>query len=79
MISAVVFLTLSAVAILTVRKGTKNAKPKPKFVIELPVEERHRLSASAEFQGLTNKYGQPAELADTGIIEISDRELSELS
>lgn len=79
MIGAIVFITLCAIAILTVRKRTKNAKLNPQiFKVELPVEERHGLPASTELSGLTNKYEQRAELANTGIIELSDRERSEL-
>lgn len=76
MTGVTVFLMLSAVSILTVKKRTKNAKPRPEEMlkVELPVVERHRLLAPAELPGLTNKYGQPAELANTGIIELSDRE-----
>lgn len=73
MIGLIVFLALFAVGILTARRRTKNSKPKPEEILkaELSVEEpRHRLSTAAELPGLTNKYAQPAELADTGIIRV---------
>ncbi len=76
MISAIVFITLGAVAILTVRKRTKNAKLNPQLLkVELPVEERH---GSAELPGLTNKRDRRAELANTGIIELPNQEHAEL-
>lgn len=75
MIGAIFFVTLCAVVIFTVRKRTKNAKPNPKnFKVELSVDEQEQLPPSAELPALaTNKYDQQcAELANTGIIELSD-------
>lgn len=64
---AIVCVTLCAVAI-------KKAKPNLEILkVELSAEERTQLP------GLNNKYDQRAELANTGIIELADRDLSELS
>lgn len=79
MIGAIVFITLCAVAILIIRKRNKNAKLNPQiFKVELPVEERQWLPASAELPGLTYKHDRHAELSNSGIIELSNRERSEL-
>lgn len=77
MIGAVAFVTLCVIAILAfLRKRTKNAKQRnPEiFKVELSVQkESHRLSRPAELPGLeNNKYDQLAELANTGIIELSE-------
>lgn len=75
MIGAILFVTLCAVAIHTVRKKNQNAsKPNPEiFRVELSVDgPQEQLAPSAELPGLaaTNKYDQQrAELTNTGIIE----------
>ena len=79
MIGAIVLITLCAIAILIVRKRTKNAKLNPQiFKLELPDVEHRGLPALTELSGPTNKHNRRAELANTGIIELSDRERSEL-